>query len=192
VIPEQVPNHVDGKDVPAASGEWLDKFSPADGSLLCRAARSTSADVDAAVAAARAAQPAWAEQTVVARGDMCREIALALRDRRDELTELVAAETGKPPDAARGETDAAIEMGFFMAGEGRRYYGRTTTASMRRASNRSPRAIHRPGPGDVPRPTSPSTSPKRTTNGTRRSRIRPVNSSGRGFVTRSDLGGCLH
>ena len=59
---------------------------------------------------------------------MCREIALAMRDRHDELTEIVAAETGKSPDAARGETDAAIEMGFFMAGEGRRFYGRTTTA----------------------------------------------------------------
>src|SRR5262249_37874123 len=41
-----------------------------------------------------------------------------------------AAETGRPRDAAGGEADAAVEMGFFMAGEGRRFYGRTTTASM--------------------------------------------------------------
>jgi alpha-ketoglutaric semialdehyde dehydrogenase len=130
VIPEQVPNHVDGKDVPPQSGEWLDKRRPADGELLCRVARSGRADVEAAVAAARRAQPDWAERTVVARGDLCREIALALRDRREELSELVAAETGKSTDAARGETDAAIEMGFFMAGEGRRFHGRTTTASI--------------------------------------------------------------
>jgi aldehyde dehydrogenase (NAD+) len=129
VIPEQVPNHVDGKDVPAAEGEWLDKHRPADGELLCRVARSGAEDVDDAVAAARRAQPGWAAQTVVSRGELCREIALALRDRRDELSEIVAAETGKPLDAARGETDAAIEMGFFVAGEGRRYYGRTTTSS---------------------------------------------------------------
>jgi alpha-ketoglutaric semialdehyde dehydrogenase len=130
VIPQQVPNHVDGQDVPAAGGEWLDKLRPADGSLLCRLARSRAEDVDAAVAAARRAQPAWAEQTVVARGDACREVALALRAEREELSELVAAETGKSLEAARGETDAAIEMGFFVAGEGRRFYGRTTTASM--------------------------------------------------------------
>ncbi len=130
MIPEQVPNHVDGKDVPAESSEWLDKHRPADGSLLCRVARSGADDVAAAVAAARRAQPEWAARTVVSRGDLCREIALALRERRDEVSEIVAAETGKSLDAARGETDAAVEMGLFVAGEGRRFYGRTTTASM--------------------------------------------------------------
>jgi aldehyde dehydrogenase (NAD+) len=130
VIPEEVPNYVDGKDVPATSGQWLDKHRPADGTLLCRVARSGAEDVAAAVAAARRAQPDWAARTVVSRGDLCREIALALRAQREQLSELVAAETGKRLDAARGETDAATEMGFFVAGEGRRYYGRTTTASM--------------------------------------------------------------
>jgi acyl-CoA reductase-like NAD-dependent aldehyde dehydrogenase len=130
VIPEQVPNHVDGKDVPAESGEWLDKHRPEDGSPLCRVARSNTADVDSAVGAARRAQPGWAGRTVVSRGDLCREIALTLRAQREELAEVVAAETGKSLELARGETDAAIEMGFFMAGEGRRSYGRTTTASM--------------------------------------------------------------
>jgi aldehyde dehydrogenase (NAD+) len=57
-------------------------------------------------------------------------IAELLRDRRDEASELVAADTVKPLALARGETAAAIEMGMFMAGEGRRSYGRTTTASM--------------------------------------------------------------
>jgi aldehyde dehydrogenase (NAD+) len=61
---------------------------------------------------------------------MVRGIAELLRERREEASELVAAETGKPLALARGETAAAIEMGFFMAGEGRRSYGRTTTASM--------------------------------------------------------------
>jgi aldehyde dehydrogenase (NAD+) len=130
VIPERVPNHIGGRDVEAASGEWLDKHRPADGSLLCGVARSGAEDVGRAVEAARAAQPAWAARTVVSRGDMCREIALALRERREELSEVVAAETGKSLELARGETDAAIEMGFFMAGEGRRFYGRTTTASI--------------------------------------------------------------
>src|SRR5581483_9814183 len=86
VIADAAPNHVDGKDVPAAAGEWLDKRRPADGSLLCRVARSRAADVDAAVAAARRAQPEWAERTVVSRGDLCRELALALRDARDEVS----------------------------------------------------------------------------------------------------------
>ena len=103
---------------------------PADGSALCRAARSGAADVDAAVAAARTAQQAWAARTVVERGDIVREIALALRERGDELSAAVVEETGKPEALAAGETAAAVEMGLFVAGEGRRYYGRTTTASM--------------------------------------------------------------
>ncbi|HZR91571.1 MAG TPA: aldehyde dehydrogenase family protein [Gaiellaceae bacterium] len=130
VTPREVGNHVEGREVPPASGAWLDKARPADGTPLCRVARSGREDVDAAVAAARRAQPGWAERTVVSRGDLVRELALALRDRRQELSEAVVAETGKALDLARGETDAAVEMGFFVAGEGRRFYGRTTTASM--------------------------------------------------------------
>jgi acyl-CoA reductase-like NAD-dependent aldehyde dehydrogenase len=78
-LPTQIPNLVDADFVPAASGDVFDKLRPADGSLLCRVARSGAADVDAAVAAARAAQPGWAERTPVERGDLVRAIALRLR-----------------------------------------------------------------------------------------------------------------
>jgi aldehyde dehydrogenase (NAD+) len=131
VIPEEIPNLVGGVAVPPASGEWLDKLRPADASLLCRVARSGSDDVEAAVASARAAQPGWAERTPVERGDLLRELALLLRDRRQQAAEVVVEETGKPLELALGEADAAVEMGLFVAGEGRRLYGRTTTASMR-------------------------------------------------------------
>ena len=130
MVSTDVLNLVDGQTRPAASGEWLEKLRPADGSALCRVARSGSEDVDAAVAAARAAQEGWAEQTAVARGELVREIALALRDRREELSAAVVEETGKGEALALGEADAAVEMGLFMAGEGRRSYGRTTTATM--------------------------------------------------------------
>jgi len=130
VIPAEVPNLVAGEERPPASGEWLEKTRPADGSLLCRIARSGAEDARAAVEAALRAQPSWAARTVVERGNLVRELAEQLRERRDEASELVAAETGKPLALAQGEVDAAVEMGFFVAGEGRRYYGRTTTASM--------------------------------------------------------------
>ena len=63
-------------------------------------------------------------------GTSSRDLALLLREQREEASAIVAEETGKPLDLARGETDAAVEMGLFVAGEGRRSYGRTTTASM--------------------------------------------------------------
>jgi len=130
VIPAELSNLIAGEARPALSGAWLEKRRPADGQPLCRLARSGAADAAAAVAAARGAQEAWCERTVVERGDLVREIALLLRERREQASALVAEETGKSLALARGETDAAVEMGLFVAGEGRRYYGRTTTASM--------------------------------------------------------------
>ena len=136
-----VPNLVGGEAAPAASGRTFDKLAPATGELLCRAARSEAADVAEAVAAARGAQADWAARSPVERGELVREIALSLRERRDEAAELVVAETGKPKELALSETDAAVEMGFFVAGEGRRLYGRTTTSAM---PNRTVLATRRP------------------------------------------------
>ena len=128
---DEILNLIAGQPAPPLSGAWLDKLRPADGTLLCRLARSRAEDVDAAVRAARTAQPDWAERTPVERGEIVRELALLLRERRDEGAEIVVEETGKPLELALGETDAAVEMGLFVAGEGRRSYGSTTTASMK-------------------------------------------------------------
>jgi aldehyde dehydrogenase (NAD+) len=136
-----VANLVGGEAVPAASGATFEKLRPADGALLCHAPRSGPDDVAAAVAAARAARPAWAARTPVERGELVRELALALRERRDEVAAAVVEETGKPPELALGEVDAAVEMGFFVAGEGRRLYGRTTTSAV---PNRTVMAVRRP------------------------------------------------
>jgi aldehyde dehydrogenase (NAD+) len=136
-----VTNLIGARAAPARSGEWLEKLRPADETVLCRVARSGSEDVDDAVAAARDAQPAWSERTAVARGDVVRELALLLRERREEASAIVVEETGKPEELASGETDAAVEMGLFIAGEGRRSYGRTTTASM---ANRTVLTVRQP------------------------------------------------
>src|SRR5205085_12112676 len=76
------------------------------------------------------AQPAWGQLTVVKRGDILRQIAILMREHREAIATLVARETGKSKKDALGETDAAIEMGFFVAGEGRRFYGQTTTSAV--------------------------------------------------------------
>ena len=137
----EISNLIRGVSVRPVAGAFFDKVRPADGTALCRVARSTDDDVAAAVAAAADAQPSWAELTPVERGRLVRELTLALQDRREEAAELVAAETGKSVELALGEADAAIEMGFFVAGEGRRLYGRTTTSAM---PNRTVMAVRRP------------------------------------------------
>jgi acyl-CoA reductase-like NAD-dependent aldehyde dehydrogenase len=140
-VRSEIQNIVGGLAVEAAGGERFQKFGPADGSPLCTVARSGEPDVAAAVASARAAQHSWAARTPVERGELLRELALALRDRREEAAAIVAEETGKSIELALGETDAAVEMGFFVAGEGRRLYGRTTTSAI---PNRTVMAIRRP------------------------------------------------
>ena len=67
--------------------------------------------------------------TPVRRGEILHDVAMALRARREQMAEVVAGETGMSVAQARGETDAAVALGVFMAGEGRRFYGRTTTSA---------------------------------------------------------------
>jgi len=129
-LPATIPNWIDGKACAAVSGETFAKVSPHTGRKLCDVARSGSRDVQQAIQAARSAQPAWAELTPVQRGDILHEIAQALRRHQKEMAAIVALETGMSFNAALGETGGAIAQGEFMAGEGRRFYGRTATSAV--------------------------------------------------------------
>ena len=128
LFPSTIPNWIDGKEVSAVSGQTFSKVDPRDGEELCRAARSGAADVDAAVSAARCAQTGWAATPPVRRGEILHSVANAMERRIDDITAVVVAETGKPSSGARGEVQAAIALARFMAGEGQRMYGRTTTS----------------------------------------------------------------
>jgi alpha-ketoglutaric semialdehyde dehydrogenase len=126
--PSLVPNWIAGREAPAVSGESFPKLNPHDGREICRVARSGEADVRAAVAAAGDAFGRWSRETPVRRGEILYTVADALARRRTEVAEVVALETGKSPASARSETDGAVALGRFMAGEGQRMYGRTTTS----------------------------------------------------------------
>src|SRR6476659_5860562 len=141
VVPARIPNQIGHLDMMADVGRSFTKMNPATGKPLCEVARSTRDDVELAVKKAKAAQPAWAAMTVVRRGDILRQIALLMREHRDDIARLVAMETGKSRKDALGETDAAIEMGFFVAGEGRRFYGQTTTSAV---PNKSAMVVRQP------------------------------------------------
>ncbi|MBM4260388.1 MAG: aldehyde dehydrogenase [Deltaproteobacteria bacterium] len=126
--PTRIPNLIGGTDRPAVADKWFDKLNPATGERLCQVARSRATDVELAVVAARRAQPQWAAMPAVRRGMLLHAVALAMRQQREEIAAIVALETGKSKAAALGETDGAIELGLFYAGEGQRLYGRTTTS----------------------------------------------------------------
>lgn len=128
VIPATVPNVIDGKESTTAA--TFSKVDPASGKELCKAARSGKTEIAAAVAAAKRAQPVWADIPAPARADVIRAAAILMRDRAAEIADVVHRETGKSVKDALGETDAAVQQGLFVAGEGRRSFGRTTHSAV--------------------------------------------------------------
>jgi aldehyde dehydrogenase (NAD+) len=130
VIPKTVLNWIDGEEQEALTGDTFGKLSPASGKEICRVARSRAEDVQNAVEVARKTQPAWADSTPVSRGDLLHDIAQVMRKQQEEIASIVSLETGMSFKQALGETGGAIAQGEFMAGEGRRLYGRTTTSAV--------------------------------------------------------------
>lgn len=130
MVPDCIPNWLGGRESPAAGGAGFDKLSPDTGRPLWRVGQSGAAEVAAAVEGARAAQAAWADRTPVDRGRVLMDVTLALRTSKAAMAEVVAAETGKSPKDALGETGGAIQQGEFWAGEGMRLYGRSLTSGM--------------------------------------------------------------
>ncbi len=130
VFPQNIPNWINGQQCSVISEELFDKLKPANGELLCRVARSRAEDVRQAVDAAKQAQPAWADTPPVQRGMILHDIVRKMQDRREEIAQIVAAETGKAYKDAYGETGGAIALGLFYASEGQRLYGKTTTSGV--------------------------------------------------------------
>ncbi len=129
-VPETCLNFINGREVPATKSQTIEKMNPHSGELLCRIARSSESDVIAAVDAAKAAQKAWGALPVVKRGEILFAVADLMSQRREELASIVAVETGKSKKDALGEVGGAIALCRFMAGEGQRMFGRTTTSGV--------------------------------------------------------------
>ena len=98
-----VTNLIAGERRASRGGQTFSKYSPSTGEVLSTVPRSTAADVDDAVAAARGAQPAWAAVPAVQRGMVQHQIVRVMQDRASEFAQMVAAETGKSPRDAAGE-----------------------------------------------------------------------------------------
>jgi alpha-ketoglutaric semialdehyde dehydrogenase len=124
-IPDRVAHWIDGREQPSREAEWFDKVSPADGRVLAKVARGRAADTQAAIDSAARAQPAWANTPGVRRGEILFALCRLLEDERETIARVVHLETGKSLKDALGETDGAIALGRFFAGEGQRLYGRT-------------------------------------------------------------------
>lgn len=128
--PERIPHWINDQEVDSASGETYPKFDPHTGKEMGRIAQGDGQDARAAVASAENAFEEWSSTNIITRANILRKAVQLLEADAEEIAEIVALETGKPMKDARGEVGAAVECGYFMAGEGRRYFGFTTTSAV--------------------------------------------------------------
>jgi aldehyde dehydrogenase (NAD+) len=112
---------------PALSGRSLPVTAPAEGLVFATIAAGGVADVDAAVAAARAAveDGAWGRQPAVERGRLLGKLATAVADHADELARLEARDTGKPLKQARADIVATARYFEFYGGAADKVHGET-------------------------------------------------------------------
>jgi len=129
-IPSIIPNWINGCQVYSDSQKIITKINPANGKPLCKITASDASDIQKAVDAAKNAQPRWSKIPPVKRGEILHSVATGMRDHREEIARIVHHETGKSYKDALGETDGAIALALFFAGEGQRLFGRTCTSGV--------------------------------------------------------------
>ncbi len=110
--------------------DTFESTSPADGETIGVFPRSTTEDVDHAVAAAKEAYAHWRLVPAPKRGEILYRFARLLEQEKDALTELMTHEMGKVRAEAGGDVQEAIDITYYMAGEGRRLFGQTTPSEL--------------------------------------------------------------
>lgn len=109
-----------------SSGETLALLNPSDGSALARIARGNAADIDAAVAAARAALDGpWGQLTAAERGRILLKMSALTLERADELARLEALDVGKPLKQGRADAVAMARYLEFYGGAADKVHGET-------------------------------------------------------------------
>ena len=123
-------NHIDGHWVDSSSGQAFEDLDPATGEVIATATRSTTADVDRAVEAARRAADAWRLYPAPKRGEILYRAGEIMLRRKDDLAREMTREMGKVLAEARGDVQEGIDMTYYMAGEGRRQFGDVVPAEL--------------------------------------------------------------
>ncbi|HMA07585.1 MAG TPA: CoA-acylating methylmalonate-semialdehyde dehydrogenase, partial [Ramlibacter sp.] len=105
-----------GRVVPGQSGRRADVFNPATGAVTGQVALANTGEVAAAVAAAQAAFPAWAETPPIRRARVMFKFLELLNRKREDLARAITAEHGKVFTDAVGEVSRGIDIVEFACG----------------------------------------------------------------------------
>lgn len=118
-------------------GAWQERtqqavpvVNPATGEVLGEVPLSTAEELRYAVDCAKRAQKLWARVPAPKRADYLYAIGFKLRERKEELAQMLTREMGKVIEEARGEVQEGIDMALYMAGEGRRLFGETVPSEL--------------------------------------------------------------
>jgi len=130
-VPKIYKNFINGEWVEPRSGQFQENLNPAaTQEVIGIFPRSDASDVATAVDAAAVAFRRWRLVPAPRRAEILLRAAQMLAERKENLAGDMTREMGKILVETRGDVQEAIDMGFFMAGEGRRLYGQTTPAEL--------------------------------------------------------------
>jgi alpha-ketoglutaric semialdehyde dehydrogenase len=124
----ELQNYINGKWVEGKSK--FQTINPANGELLAEVAQADDSDVAAAVEAATRAFKSWRLVPAPLRGELLFKIGDILKQKKEQLARLLTQDMGKVLSEARGDVQEAIDMAYFMGGEGRRMLGYTAPVEM--------------------------------------------------------------
>jgi aldehyde dehydrogenase (NAD+) len=125
-------NYIGGSWVASQSGQTFENRNPANtDDLIGVFQQSNAADADAAIAAAAKAYEGWRLVPAPIRAEILFKAAQIIADRKEAFARDMTREMGKVLNETRGDVQEAIDMTFYMAGEGRRMFGQTVPSELR-------------------------------------------------------------
>jgi len=131
VAPRIFKNFINGEWVESRSGKTYEDRNPANSDeLVGMFVASTDEDVDAAVEAAAEAYKKWRLVPAPKRAEILFRAAELLVERKEDFAKDMTREMGKVLEETRGDVQEAIDMTYYMAGEGRRLFGQTTPSEL--------------------------------------------------------------
>lgn len=120
---------INGALVASQGGEWVTTVNPANEQPIGRVPAATAEDVNAAVAAAKAAQPAWAAKSIFERGALLRALATKVRERGQDILTMEATDTGNTIAKLGADVQIAAAYLEYFAGLATEMKGDTVPAS---------------------------------------------------------------
>ncbi|WP_066910372.1 aldehyde dehydrogenase [Millisia brevis] len=116
--PARLQHFIGGQATPPASGTYFASTNPATGELLYGAARGDATDIDAAMAAARAAfdDPRWRDLSQTRRGHLLRRLGDLIADNAEDLARSESRDNGKLLREMRGQLTSLPEYYYYYAG----------------------------------------------------------------------------